>query len=38
MEIKLGVDKDTWGFMFGFYIPERTVGLHVLCFYCNIKF
>ncbi|WP_255300649.1 hypothetical protein [Bacillus thuringiensis] len=38
IKIRLSIEKDAWGVMFGYYVPERTLGIHILCFYCNISF
>ncbi|MGF9860259.1 hypothetical protein ABEX55_25000 [Priestia endophytica] len=38
MEIRLGIDKEAWGFMLGYYTPERIFGIHFLCFYCKVIF
>ncbi|ANT40224.1 hypothetical protein PDN14_27005 [Bacillus cereus group sp. Bc222] len=38
MEIKIGIDKEAWGIMLGYYAPERTLGIHFLCFYLKASF
>ncbi|EJR62317.1 hypothetical protein IK3_03401 [Bacillus toyonensis] len=27
LKIRLGIEKDAWGVMFGYYAPERTLGI-----------